>query len=134
MIGLDTNILLRILLDDDALRTSRARRLLDDEASRPGSLFLNRICLCEAVWTMSRHQHLSREHIADVIEIWLATPTLVIEDRDVVQAALSLFRAHRRVDFADALLGLLNARAGCTATYSFDQAGIAAGVFAPVPA
>jgi predicted nucleic-acid-binding protein len=133
LIGLDTNILLRILLRDDELHTSRARRLLEREGTRSGSLFVNRICLCEAVWTMTRSARLSRQRVAEIIEVWLATPALVIEDRETVQAALQLFRASR-LDFADALLGLLNAKAGCTATYSFDEAGISAGVFTAVPA
>ena len=66
MIGLDTNILLRVLLDDDQVDTPRARRLLDREGHHPGSLFVNRICLCEAVWTMKRSGRLSRDRIAEI--------------------------------------------------------------------
>lgn len=64
---------------------------------------------------MSRHGRLTRERIAETIEALLATPAIVIEDWDAVERALHLCRT-RRLDFADALLGVLNPKAGCTAT------------------
>lgn len=82
---------------------------------------------------MSRGGRVPRQRIADIVGMWLATPAIIIEDRKAVEKALELFRDWR-LDFADALIGVVNAKAGCTATYSFDEAGVASGIFTEAPA
>ena len=131
MFGIDTNVLLRLVVGDDARQAAAARALMVSTPRQ--AVFVNRIVLCETIWTLRRGYRLSREEIADAIRFWLESRQLEFEDRGEVESAAAAFR-DSKVDFADILIGLINKRAGCTATYSFDEAGIAAGIFTPVPA
>lgn len=130
MFGIDTNVLLRLVLADDAQQAAAARHLMLSTPRQP--VFVNRIVLCEAIWTLGRGYRLSRRQIADALRAWLDNKRLEFEDRAEVEHAAAAFRS-TGADVSDILIGLVNRRAGCTATYSFAEAGIAAGVFAPVP-
>lgn len=129
--GIDTNVLLRIVVDDHAGQAAAARALTLSAPKSP--IYINRVVICEAVWTLGRGYRFSRAEIADALDLWLDNDRLDIEDRAEVEKAAAMFRLSK-ADFADILIGLVNQRAGCTATYSFDEAGIAAGVFTAVPA
>jgi predicted nucleic-acid-binding protein len=122
MIAIDSNVLLRVLLGDDQAQAERAGRLLATECSpqRPG--FVNRGVLFEAVWTLSTGYRYSRAQLASAIELLLSAPALMIEDREAVETALDVFTSTTRIDFADALVGVLNRRAGCATTYTSDPA------------
>ena len=124
MIGIDSNVLLRFLLGDDAAQAERARRLLATECSPRRPAFVNRAVLLEAVWTLATGYRYSRAQLAAAIELLLAAPALMIEDRAAVETALDIFTT-TRADFADCLIGVLNRRAGCATTYTFDQAATA---------
>jgi predicted nucleic-acid-binding protein len=132
VIGVDSNLLLRAVLADDTGQAERARRLLAARCSpqRPG--FVNRVVLCEAVWTLTTGYRFSRQQLAATLEQLLAAPALLFEDRPAVEAALPLFRSSR-ADFADWLIGVLNRRAGCETTYTFDRRAAATAEFSPVP-
>ena len=120
MIGIDSNVLLRVLLDDDAAQAERARRLLATECSPQRPAFVNRAVLFEAVWTLSTGYRYSRAQLASAIELLLAAPALMIEDREAVETALDIFTT-TRADFADCLIGVKNAASGCTITHTFDR-------------
>jgi len=117
--GLDTNVLLRLLLADDPRQAARAREWLraqpDDE-----DFLINRIVLCEVVWTLRRGYHFDRGQIADVIDRLLRSYAVVIEDEHSVEFALYLYRTSN-ADFPDCLLGVTNGFRGCRATATFDR-------------
>ena len=131
MIGVDTNVLLRLLLDDDAdqARRARARVAATAEAHRP--VFVNRAVLCEALWVLGRGYRFDRDQLARAVELLLAAPALRLEDHAAVDEALTVFRAGT-LGFVDALIGVLNRRAGCTTTYPFDRHAAEAGEFTAV--
>ena len=131
MIGIDSNVLLRVLLDDDAAQAERARRLLATECSPQRPAFVNRAVLFEAVWTLSTGYRYSRAQLAAAIELLLSAPALMIEDREAVETALDIFST-TRADFADCLIGVLNRRAGCATTYTFDRRAAATAEFTVV--
>ena len=81
---------------------------------------VNHVVLCEAVWTLARSYRYSREQIADAVAAILATPEFRVLERVPVEEALQIFQTSR-ADFADALIGVLNRRAGCATTYTFDR-------------
>jgi predicted nucleic-acid-binding protein len=120
VIGLDTNVLIRSLLADQGDESAQARRLLARRCSPADPAFLNHVVLCELAWVMARTYRYSREQILEALETILATPAFLVPDRPLVEEAVQVFRA-TRADFADALIGVLNRRAGCAATYTFDQ-------------
>jgi len=119
MIGLDTNILLRAVLRDDAKQSPIAieflSQLTDDE---PG--LVNDVTLAEFVWTLERSAEYTRGEISLALRAMLSSPSYRFLDRGAVSKALTRFEAEKKVGFADALIGEINRAAGCTTTYSFD--------------
>lgn len=128
MIGLDTNVLLRYLTDDDDSQKAAAERFIHRCASRGEPLFVNQIVLCEMTWVLARAYGLSRLRIADLIADLLMTRHLEFEAKETVVAALHDFRGGK-ADFADCLVGAKNRAAGCSATATFDRAAAALSTF-----
>jgi predicted nucleic-acid-binding protein len=120
MIGLDTNVLIRHLVEDDPLQTQQVAKLLADRCSEAEPGFVNRIVLCEAVWTLDRTYGYGRADIVRVLEALIFTRELLIEDREHVAAALKTYRTHK-IDFSDALIVEINRARGCKATATFDR-------------
>jgi predicted nucleic-acid-binding protein len=131
VIGLDTNVLLRLLLDDDADQARRARTLVGATAEAHEPVFVNRAVLCETLWVLQRGYRHERGQIARAVELLLAAPALRLEDREAVDEALTVFRAGT-LGFIDALIGVLNRRAGCATTYTFDRRAAATADFSAV--
>ena len=120
MKGLDTNILVRLLVADDGDQAERSARYIRRHCTTEDPGFINRIVLCELVWVLESAYGFGRTDIADVLDRLFDAGSLVIEDRDVARAALHLYRAGD-ADFADALIGRSNRVAGCEATATFDR-------------
>lgn len=120
MIGLDTNVLARLFVDDDLVQAGLARRFVADRCTAQYPGFVDRVALCELVWVLSRVHGYERTEIINVIEALLASRDIVLEDDEAVRAALRTF-ATRSVDFADVLIGQINRARGCEATATFDR-------------
>jgi predicted nucleic-acid-binding protein len=120
VIGLDTNVLVRLLVDDDAAQAHAARRFVADRCSPEDPAFVDRVALCEMVWVLTSVHRFDRAPVADIVDKLLATEEIALEDSDVVHAALQTFRKGR-VEFADALIGEVNRARGCQATATFDR-------------
>lgn len=132
MIGVDTNVLLRGLIDEDEDHARLARGLMEKHASRRDLVYVNHVVLVEAVWTLRRFGKLSRERIADFLDGLLRAPHVAVADRELVARALAIYR-QGRADFADVLIGLLNQAAGCQTTYTFDRGAAELPAYSPVP-
>ncbi len=119
--GLDTNILIRILTRDDPRQAASARRFLDANISADEPAFVNRVVLIEIVWVLeSAYDEYGRGEIAAVIEGILETAEFLVEDAVEMRGAIARYRAG--ADFADATLAATNSSQGCTVTASFDRA------------
>jgi predicted nucleic-acid-binding protein len=117
--GLDTNVLIRLLLADDPEQTARGRAFVADRsAGEP--LFINRIVICELVWTLRRGFRFDRGQIAAVVDRMLKSRALEIEDYDALGFALYLYHTSG-ADLADCLLGVTNGLLGCERTATFDR-------------
>lgn len=121
MIALDTNVLLRLLLNDDAAQTSKARQAIETFEARGEPVLLNDIVLAEAVWTLRGRYATSKADLLRMLRALLDTATFVFESRDVAHAAITLFE-HSSVDFPDCLIAAKNSAAGCSHTLTFDRA------------
>ena len=119
MRGLDSNILLRFVLADDSRQHDIARRFLA-ERSRDNPAYVSVIVLCEVVWVLSAGERRSRMDIADVLQWLLDSPEIVVENEDIVLLALQVYR-DTAADFADLLIAMCNAAAGCSETVTFDR-------------
>jgi len=131
MIGLDTNVLLRLFVEDDAVQCERARSFVDAATSSEPCL-VNPVVLAEFAWTLARSYKKRRSELARLIEGVLSMDDLDIPYRLAAQGALTAFRAGK-ADFPDYLLAALNAEFGCASTATFDGAALDSPSFSPVP-
>lgn len=119
MIGIDTNILVRIFADDHLEQARRASALIDEEASGEGA-FISVIVLVEFAWTMRRAYRWTLAHVLEAIRRMTEHPNVVMEDRDVVREALVHAASHGS-EFPDQLIAVRNAASGCRVTMTFDR-------------
>lgn len=119
MIGLDTNILLRAVTQDDPHLAPVASRLLAElTPENPG--YINIAVLAEFAWTLARRYKAGRDDVMVAIEALLESSAYMIADREAVVDTLEIMAAEP-LDFADALIAALNRRAGCEVTWTFDR-------------
>jgi predicted nucleic-acid-binding protein len=131
MIGIDTNVLVRHLVQDDLGQSREATRVITKRCTREDPGFINRIVLCELVWVLESAYGYPKDTIVVVLEKLLRTSQLKIED---AQSAWTAFRMYQngKADYADCLLGATNRLAGCDSTVTFDQAAMKLEGFQPL--
>jgi predicted nucleic-acid-binding protein len=127
MIGLDTNVLVRYLAQDDPEQAEHATRLVEQELSEDTPGFVGLIVLVETVWVLQRLYRASLEEIRETVADLLASRTLVIESRDIVARALAVSK-QETCGFADALIAASALSAGCDKVVSFDRGAVRAGM------
>lgn len=120
MKALDTNVLLRLLVEDDAAQTRRAAALARAEAAAGRPLLVNLIVLCELVWVLRRAYRFPADRIAVAIEALLEAPAFALQEPDIVRDAVAVQRAGG--DFVDAVIAAVNRTLGADETATFDQA------------
>ena len=120
MIGLDTNVLVRYLTQDDPTQSPRATELIERRFTEGNPGFLSIVAMAETVLVLERAYGLSKVRMAEVIERLLQTAVLVVEYEAEVFAAMTVLQEGNG-SFADALIGELGDRAGCSVTFTFDQ-------------
>lgn len=120
MIGLDTNVIVRYLAQDDAIQSPKATRLIERVLTEKKPGFISVVAMAETAWVLERAYRLSGPKIAAAIEAILQTDVLVVECEQEVFAAMIGLKEGRG-SFADALIGALGAKAGCSHTLTFDQ-------------
>lgn len=118
MIGLDTNVLVRYLAQDDDEQTPRATEIVE-ALDEQGQGFVCLVALVELHWVLRRTFGVSADEAALIVEGLLAAAWLVVQESDLVRRAVG--QARTGVDFADALVAELGAAAGCTTTFTFDR-------------
>lgn len=128
MIGFDTNILVRHLVQDDPEQGASASRFIEAHCSESSPGFVNRVVLCELVWVLETAYRYPRNIIADTIERLLRTVELEIENDDAAWLALHAYR-DQGVDFSDAFIGHTNRELGCERTATFDRRATRLDVF-----
>lgn len=121
MRGLDTNVLVRYLVQDDPAQTARAAELIEAGADRGEHFFVADIVLCELVWVLDRVYEYQRTEIAAALEGVLQTRPFRFADKDLLWQTLADYRAGKG-GFADYLIGRVGERSGCEQTLSFDRA------------
>jgi predicted nucleic-acid-binding protein len=120
MIGLDTNVVVRFVTQDDPVQSLRANALIETRLTEDEPGFISVVALAETVWVLDRAYRYSDVEIAAVIERLLQTRTFVVENEVEVFLAMTALK-QGRASFTDALVGALGARAGCSVTLTFDQ-------------
>ena len=131
MTGLDTNVLVRYLMQDDPRQSARATRLIESlEPDEPG--FVPVVVLVELVWVLTGSYSLDRTQVATVLAMLLRSKELVLDRADLVTQALKRYSTDG-ADFADALIERLSAAAGCATTVTFDAGAVKSAAMTLVP-
>jgi predicted nucleic-acid-binding protein len=120
MIGLDTNILVRYLAQDDPIQSPKATELIERRLSEDDPGFVSVVAMVETAWVLDRAYGLTDQAIAAAIECTLQADLLVVENEQEVFAAMIALKQGKG-SFADALIGASGARAGCSSTLTFDR-------------
>lgn len=118
MIGLDTNVVVRYLAQDDELQSRLANRVIDAfTEAEPG--FVSLVVLCETSWVLTRAYGADRDAVAGVMQGLLEAKELMVEHPDTVRRAVR--RMAGGADFADAVIAEVGSDAACEATVTFDR-------------
>lgn len=118
MIGLDTNILLRVFTNDDPVQSASARGFVEASAGEK-PLFVCLIVLVEFAWSLRRTYDYTPDMVRDAVGRLLDASDIVLEQRDLVEGCLAASRG--RTDLADLLIGHGNRAQGCSVTVTFDK-------------
>ena len=116
MLALDTNVLVRLLARDDAKQAARA-----DTAIAKGA-WVSQWVLAEAVWVLDAVYERAPKQLIAALDLLLAHESLVLQDADVVAAALAQFRARPALGFSDCLVLEIARKAGHLPLATFDKA------------
>lgn len=120
MIGLDTNVIIRYVTQDEPRQAKIAERAIEQAVSRGEKLLVQPIILCELVWVLESAYGYQKNAIIPVLEQILRTARFEIVDKDIVRRALDDFKEDG-ADFADYLIGRANERDGVQTTLTFDK-------------
>jgi len=121
VIGLDTNVLVRYLTQDDATQARKVDVFLTAAIEEGSRLYVDDIVLCETVWVLRGAYRLGKPAIAEILDKVVSTAIFVFEDRESLNRAIADYRQGSG-DFADYMIGRRNTLAGCEHTVTFDRA------------
>ena len=119
MIGLDTNVLVRYIMQDDAKQSPSATRLIES-LSVEAKGFVPLVAVVELDWVLTSAYDLDRTQVGEAFEALLRTKEVVVDQAETVWKALRVFRGSN-ADFADCLIERSASAAGCERTVTFDR-------------
>ena len=120
MIALDTNVLVRYLVEDDARQTAASVALINRAIADEETLFLSHVVVCETVWVLHVSYRVGRREIADVLRNLLRARHLSFNASDQLVRALDAYEGGKG-DFADYLLREHARAADCENVATFDR-------------
>jgi predicted nucleic-acid-binding protein len=120
MMGLDTNVLLRYLAQDDPKQSPRATEIVERRLTEQEPGFVSLVTILEVVWVLKSLFKRSRQQIANDVEMLLAADTLEVQNEQEVYLAVVCLR-NGVATFEDALIGSLSTWRGCSVTLTFDK-------------
>lgn len=118
MIGLDTNVLVRYIMQDDPKQSHKASALMESlNADNPG--FITLVSIVELYWVLSTSYELTGQQVKQALEALLRSKQIIVDRADQVLRALRVFD-DGKADFADCLIERTAVSAGCEQTMTFD--------------
>lgn len=118
MIGLDTNVVVRYLVQDEPDQSATASTVID-ALTEKGPGFLSLVTVVELHWVLRRAYKISTARCAELVEGLLDARELRVDQDSIVRAALTA--SSGGLDFAGAVIAELGRVAGCEHTVTFDQ-------------
>ena len=119
MLGIDTNVLVRFLVQDDDAQFEKARKLIKREVAAGRRVFVNQLVLMETEWVLRSRYAVPKNKIIEAISGLLDAADVQFEDEPSIEEALFIWK-ETTADFADCLIGAKNRRMGCRVTATFD--------------
>ena len=120
MTGIDTNILVRYLTQDDQVQSAPAAEIIEAKLSDDDPGFISVVVMAETVWVLERSYGFNGVEIASAVERILSADALVVESEQEVFTAMTVLKQGDG-SFADALIGALAVKVGCELTLTFDR-------------
>jgi len=120
MIGLDTNVLVRYLTQDDPVQSAQANAFVEHQLSSAEPGIIGHVVLCEVGWVLSWAYGYTREQVADALGALLTCREFQVESPDLAILAVQDYR-QGTADFSDYLLGRAHQRLGARYTATFDR-------------
>jgi len=127
VIGIDTNVLVRYIAQDDPRQSQQATKLIEQacDSATPG--FIGLVVLVELVWVCESCYQATRGEVVEILRRILSIRQLVVQEAETVWKALRLFEVGK-ADFSDCLIERMGNAAGCSAMMTFDKAAATAGM------
>ncbi|MCP3054297.1 PIN domain-containing protein [Aurantimonas marianensis] len=119
VVGIDTNVLLRALLNDDSVQSPAARRFLS-KLTPTEQGFVGVPVILELFWVLRTRYQLPRNELSQTLFELLEAGSLIFEDFDTIVRCLSMFE-EGNVDFSDAVIAERHHGQGCARTVTFDR-------------
>ena len=132
MIGLDTNVLVRFLTQDDPIQAQKVNRLFEEAETTGRNLWISLITLCELAWVLESCYDISKNELTEILTKLFRIKQIRIENTIAAEAALTAYKATSRVDFSDCLIGFHNASHHCIHTVTFDKQALRLKEFTPL--
>ncbi len=127
MIGLDTNVLVRYIVQDDRTQAAAAAHLIETRCTDASPGFVSQLVLAELFWVLSRGYEYDKAVVVQVLSKLLSAVELEVQQAADVWVALRTYE-NGGADFADYLIGRCAQTAGCETTFTFDKAAAKSGL------
>ncbi len=123
MIGLDTNVVVRYVTQDEPKQAALASKLMEETLSAENPGFVSTIVLIELVWVLETGYHCKRDLIVTILERLLRARSLVVEQTESTWQATRTY-AQSKADFADCMIERAGHASGCDHTMTFDRGAV----------
>jgi predicted nucleic-acid-binding protein len=120
MIGVDTNVLLRFALQDDAKQSRAALAFLEDVVRAEEPAMISPVALVEFVWTLMRRYRFVKDDVIELLDALAESGRVVYSDDALISSCVDQWR-HGEADLPDYLIAALNLQAGARTTLTFDK-------------
>ena len=120
MIGIDTNVLVRYIVQDDPKQSRVATKLIETSLSATNKGFISSVVICEVVWVLKRLYRQPKDRLLLVVKTILEAEACEVEHRDCAWRAYYDFD-EGLADFSDYYLARINKTYGASFTASFDE-------------
>jgi len=120
LIALDTNVLLRYIVRDDARQAAAATKLIESSCKRESPGVITLVVMCELVWVLESGYRYRRDQVTEILRKVLGSEDLRVERSELAWQALNRYEVGP-ADFADYMIGLCGREEKAEATWTFDR-------------
>jgi len=119
VIGVDTNVLVRLVVSDNEAQHALAVRFFAERSPKDPA-FIPLLVIAEFAWVLEKRFRFARARVLDVLRALLSTVDVVVEQHEAVAEALAHAETPK-IDIADALIAEVSRRNGCQRVVTFDK-------------